>query len=430
MKIPKNNNTISYTAVFMTLVYAFTTRSIFAKFLFQYKFQLLFIYGLIYSCLIISFINAFDSNKNHLYAPKGFYSISILFIVIALGLYITRNYFGLLYYGLALLIPFSINKQIIESDSIAKFIMFMALFFTIGCFINFLFPSLFKTVFLPLYSVSAQQSLFEVEKLSGSSTYFAGFTSQVGYTSFFISIGVGCVFCFRETLFNNNWRVLLVAMLGGLLLTGKRGPLVFLLVALCSIYFAEGYGRERLVRVTKIVGILILAYITLLIVADLTKIDGIVRIYNAIYEFLTSGSVEDVGRNQLYEQALKYFRDNPIFGIGWSNFKNMYIFRSTHVHCIYLQLLCETGLIGFFIFLVFFLTRLYRTITLVINNGYSNSRLESSWIKFSLFIQLYFLLYGITGNPLYDIEETIIYFFAIGISYIPLSTFGKDYRRD
>ena len=54
-----------------------------------------------------------------------------------------------------------------------------------------------------------------------------------------------------------------------------------------------------------------------------------------------------------------------------------------------------------------------------------NNSLESGWIKFSLFIQLYFLLYGITGNPLYDIEETIIYFFAIGISYIPISSFRE-----
>ena len=98
----------------------------------------------------------------------------------------------------------------------------------------------------------------------------------------------------------------------------------------------------------------------------------------------------------------------------------MYSFRSTHVHCIYLQLLCETGLVGFGIFVTFFATRLINTLSLVRKTRLTGNMQEGGWIKFSFFIQLYFLLYGINGNPLYDIEETIMYFFAIGISYLPL----------
>ena len=93
-----------------------------------------------------------------------------------------------------------------------------------------------------------------------------------------------------------------------------------------------------------------------------------------------------------------------------------------------LQLLCETGLIGFGVFMMFFATRLFKTFFSVMKSRFLDNPLESGWIKFSLFIQLYFLLYGITGNPLYDIEETIIYFFAIGISYIPISSFREEYE--
>ena len=75
--------------------------------------------------------------------------------------------------------------------------------------------------------------------------------------------------------------------------------------------------------------------------------------------------------------------------------------------------------------MMFFATRLFKTFFSVMKSRFLNNSLESGWIKFSLFIQLYFLLYGITGNPLYDIEETIIYFFAIGISYIPISSFRE-----
>lgn len=426
MKISMDYNTIRCVAVFMTLLYAFTTRSILGNLFFQYQIELLAFYGITYLCLAVSFIKAFHSDGKHLYAPEGFYSITILFITITAGLYMAGNSYSLIYYGLAMLIPFAVNKKVRETRFFIKFIVIMAVFFAIGCFVNFLLPSMFKEVFLPLYSISAQQSLLGIEQLGGSTTYFAGFTSQVGYTSFFISIGVGAVFCFRKTLFAKEWYILISTMLGGLLLTGKRGPLVFLLFTLCIIYFTEGNGRERIVRMVKISTALILAYTALFLIADFTKLDGIVRIYNAVYELLTSGSVQDAGRAQLHELALLYFKENPFFGIGWSNFKSVYAFRSTHVHCIYLQLLCETGLVGFCIFMLFFAIRLFKTYSSVKISRLVDKPLESGWIKFSLFIQFYFLLYGITGNPLYDIEEAIIYFFAVGISYLPITSVIKE----
>ena len=76
--------------------------------------------------------------------------------------------------------------------------------------------------------------------------------------------------------------------------------------------------------------------------------------------------------------------------------------------------------------MIFFLTRLLRTFSAVKESRFIDTPIENGWVRFSLFIQIYFLLYGITGNPLYDIEETIIYFFAIGISYIPLFSFSEE----
>ena len=421
MKISKDCNTARRIAVFMTLLYAFTTRSILARFLFQNQIELLIFYGITYLSLAISFLTSFDTTRGHLYAPVGFYSIGFLFIVIISSLCASGNSYNMIYYGLALLLPFAIKSEIKKASFFAKFFCGMALFFTVGCFVNFLLPSIFKALFIPLYSETAQQSLMEVERLSGTSTYFAGFTSQVGYTSFFVSTGIGVVFCFKDTVFGKSWRFLIGVMMGGLLLTGKRGPIVFLLLTLSIIYYSDGCGRERIIRIAKIAGMLFLAYIALFVIVSVTKVDAIIRIYDTVHKFLTSGSIEDAGRNQLHEQALYYFRENPLLGIGWSNFKELYTFRGTHVHCIYLQILCETGVVGFCIFMAFFLNRLLRTYSLVKASRLIDVMpLEKGWIKFSLFIQLYFLLYGITGNPLYDIEETIIYFFAIGISYIPL----------
>ena len=118
-----------------------------------------------------------------------------------------------------------------------------------------------------------------------------------------------------------------------------------------------------------------------------------------------------------------YFEQSPVFGIGWNNFMKMFTLRNTHCHNIYYQLLCETGIVGFSVFIFFFVTRIIGTIKKLNLSIYMEMK-EAPWLKLSLFIQVFFLLYGFSGNPLYDIEETILYFFAVGISFLP-----QDKRR-
>ena len=112
MKMTIDHKQIRNVAVFMTLLYAFTTRSILAKFLFQNQIELLAFYGVTYVCLIVSVIGAFFYDGVHLYAPKGFFSILTLFLVIFYGLILAHNNYSLLYYGLALLMPFAVFNEI------------------------------------------------------------------------------------------------------------------------------------------------------------------------------------------------------------------------------------------------------------------------------------------------------------------------------
>lgn len=420
MKIVLNEKTASRLAIILALIYAFTTRSILAGFLYRTWIQLLLFYTITYLLLGICFLKSFDRTNGHLYARRGFYSMLAITMVIIFELYVAGNTYSLLYYGIALLLPFAIDDEIIMTTGVPKFFVAVSAFFTVGCFVNFVLPSTYKAVILPLFLADAQQSLQDVEQLSGAGTYFAGFTSQVGYTSFFISMGIGTVFCFKDTIFKKLCYPLIIIMFAALLLTGKRGPLMFLLVALAAIYFIDGYRKGRILRLVKIALMLCLAYGILSVIAQATQIEGIQRIFDAVNELLTSGSVEDAGRSQLYEQALVFFRQHPLVGIGWANFKSLYSFRGTHVHCIYLQLLCETGLVGTMIFAIFFASRLIASTRNVKETMNGVPTINNGWMKLSLFIQLYFLLYGITGNPLYDIEETILYFFAIGISFIRL----------
>ena len=118
MKMTIDHKQIRNVAVFMTLLYAFTTRSILAKFLFQNQIELLAFYGVTYVCLIVSVIGAFFYDGVHLYAPKGFFSILTLFLVIFYGLIVAHNNYSLLYYGLALLMPFAVFNEIKNTTTI------------------------------------------------------------------------------------------------------------------------------------------------------------------------------------------------------------------------------------------------------------------------------------------------------------------------
>jgi O-antigen ligase len=184
------------------------------------------------------------------------------------------------------------------------------------------------------------------------------------------------------------------------------------------VFFVEGNGKERFIRVLQIILIVLAAYGGLYLLAKVTNNAGIIRIFEAVQEYVLTRDIEDAGREQLRVQAVEYFKSNPLLGIGWTNYKNLFLLRKTHVHNIYYQLLCESGIIGFAIFIFFFISSFFRTIKKIALAD--DESFEYSWLLLSLYIQIYFLLYGISGNPLYDIEETILYFFAVGISMLPM----------
>ena len=80
-----------------------------------------------------------------------------------------------------------------------------------------------------------------------------------------------------------------------------------------------------------------------------------------------------------YEVALKIFKEYPLFGVGIKNFRlesfnqkyqpdNTWTGGSTHPHQIHYEFLSETGIFGYFCFLVFIFGSLYISIKSYIKN--------------------------------------------------------------
>ena len=104
------------------------------------------------------------------------------------------------------------------------------------------------------------------------------------------------------------------------------------------------------------------------------------------------------GRFALYGVAFALFLKNPIFGIGWGEFANYAILtgntRVRNVHCVYLQLLCETGIVGLTVILSSILYNYISSIKTAIKKP------NNYLIEFSILSQSFFIFISLIDNAI------------------------------
>ncbi len=215
------------------------------------------------------------------------------------------------------------------------------------------FDDLFWTTLFPLLSPTAQDYL-KVYVPRGYSITLGGCT----YTNYILYLGAA-VACAYAAARKFDWKSLLAlgcagAFLTALLLVGRRGELlgagicmILLILALCS------RKQRRLLIVAGVLcaGVGFAAIVALL--PWLRRFQPLVR-YVMTVEKLLAGQDITSGRLELYTIAWKAFLENPLLGIGWDQFHTLIPaqFLALHgqevedVHCIYLQFLTETGIVG------------------------------------------------------------------------------------
>lgn len=78
--------------------------------------------------------------------------------------------------------------------------------------------------------------------------------------------------------------------------------------------------------------------------------------FSAFLEKRVSSVSNASGRFEIWSNLIQLWIDNPLFGIGWYNFLyyNAEVFEGTnYAHNTFLEVLVETGLVGFFIYIAF-----------------------------------------------------------------------------
>lgn len=283
----------------------------------------------------------------------------------------------------------------------------------------------YMTHIYPYFNSSQKAHLYEQVQKNHHAVGLSNHYSQNGiYMA--ISLCASFALLFMKSHKNILWKILLLSIvLLALILTGKRGVLIFSVFAILVTYIIckEGAFTNKLVTV-----LFILSSVSLVIYALSFYIEGIAAAFERISTiFWAKNENSDVsnGRFKLYAIAWNFFKESPILGIGWREFSkevvNFYNQDSVlrDAHNVFLQLLCETGVIGFTIFISLFISAITQTIQLAVKSTkdllYLSDRTKIV-LTFSLCYQVFFLAYCITGNPLYDLETVYVYIISVGFS--------------
>lgn len=233
-----------------------------------------------------------------------------------------------------------------------------------------------------------------------------GFSYQTGVTGFYLAIASVLFLILFLRKGQKRIRRLLNLFLTGismilLFFTAKR--IFIALVGLLSFMLICLYYKKHYLKIVVFSLIIIFGLLGLLYYTELGK------------SILMRMSLADptTGRRAINQQLLNWFLQAPMVGKGVTSTLNL-LGNYQNGHNIYLQILSESGLIGFICLVSAFVRNLFKSVKLILHTK-NDARLYDH-IAFSLALQLLFLGWGFTGNPLYDTYPFIVY--VIATSYI------------
>lgn len=308
------------------------------------------------------------------------------------------------------------TRRISDYQGVMHVISFFALFFAVGTLLHALTPTIHSAV------LSLLPSSYAAVVRRQSANFITGFTTNPGFSAGYMTSGiiVSIAACQNNRSALKNQSVSLIILVSAFMLTGKRGPAIFLVMTLILCYLMPMRGAQRAKRYWRVFLVLLVLLILFLLLRDfLITIPIFEQISMTVSGILTGDDVSS-GRTKLYIWAIRLFLRHPWLGIGWGNYKttvvgNATLIKELDTHNIYLQLLCETGIVGFVIIvgtmlLMWNMTR--RHFKQCVASPIAEIRAMLPYIYFSFAYQTCFLLYGLTGNALYDQHFQIIYMMA------------------
>ena len=287
----------------------------------------------------------------------------------------------------------SINRELI--NDFMKIVLVFSGIHVFSTLIYFINPSFIQKILpyiLNKKGMAYNLSLFKYGCI-------AGIASDHGINAIFISIFISILSVFVLKKFNFKYLLLFILGWVALLLTGKRGPLLANFISFVILFVTINKKNPR-----KIQHFILFC---LLIFASITIVKFVPSINFTFQRFQNANSANQLlnGRESSYKVMIDNFNSHFLIGTGLRS--TLTINNNNDGHNIYLQLLSESGIIGLIICSIFFIYNL-----------------QIAWKKktifsyISLFYQIWFLIYGFSGNPFYYLPTLLIYLLFTNIHFI------------
>lgn len=265
---------------------------------------------------------------------------------------------------------------------------------------------------------------------------FSGLSGEKGEAAYVSNILISVQLCqifVRRKAGKKNVALLLLGVCS-LLMSGKRTMLMIPLAVTLAFFFVNKIkGRIfKLIAAAVIVGISV--YILTMLFPPLAiTID---RIFNSSSDDMLTG------RGDLWNVCKNMFVSNPLFGRGFVSF-NTFANRDYNVnvimalqhhekwlyqaHSLYYQFLGELGLFGAVPAFFVILYSCIGTVRLKKNMDQMSTG-EKVIYHFSLYYQIWFIIYGFTSNVGYYPQDLIMYFLCVSM-YLYLKHCFKPMRK-
>lgn len=415
-----NNKTKDVLPLMITLFWAFiSVDELLCGYYRARYFRLFFL--LVIMLYIMIYYNGKRFQKDHLAMAWGITIIPTLYSI-AFNVNIT-NIEYLVVYSFSIIMLFAKINSLNTLEKMFKIIEVIGLFHAAGIVLEKIFPALFAKYIYTRYPAEMFGRLTHAY-------YMTGFQREVAFVSAYIIAALGvCIYYNKSDLIN---RFKIVFLIIALMLTNKRAFTLFPVMAIIIEYSIWHKLRINKKLITSCAGMIIVVVISCIVFKDKIEQMSIVQRITSTMQAAEKGEDVMTGRGVLWDASFQLFLQKPVLGIGWRKTEDLirlivYSRIPLSTHNIYIQLLTETGAVGIIIYMRAFLNTLKLSIKYDLNPYNTNSDYDFTGIvRYSLFYQLFFFLYGITGVNYVDrpffVMLIISIFFVINAKRITSQT--------
>lgn len=355
---------------------------------------------------------------------RSFKLIDFFFLVMLLFYIFWRNNikYGFQSYLLITIAFFVASFYLRERLKAIQFLILMVLTFSIlsalATWLQLLTPNVYFSSVANLFNEGTKQTVISEYTTQGR---LSGLAYHFSPNAFYVMNGA--LVLLSDLLVNRNKELrklkytILIFLMITMFAIGKRGHILFFAITILfvSLLLTPNFAK----KVTKSLKYIVVAVIFTII--SYFAFPDARMIFKRIFQYLGSNDLNYIssGRIFLYRTGFQLFRSNMFLGVKIGSFAVSTLLKYNGVHNDYLQFLCETGIIGFFVFTIGNACMFRRAVKML--KALNNCDASLIWLKkiimYCVMIQCFVLTYSFTGLPHFDYEINGIYILTCMVPY-------------